>query len=358
MHFTVLTALQFPYAPDIMKHVLQVPMQMTLPALTPIQGQFERDMTAIINATMEPYYEATENSEYLVFENMDEEVRSGYQNDTLQCVQMPDGKIVASWDRRFTNHFEVVDGVVYERCWGPLHQNKRTKKAKKIKFLPNCPMRRLYKTMESYAEDYHGYYFHKGYQAYGYMTNPNGHYDWYQVGGRWRLEYLIHSDDPFFIHGESSWCNKDETKKAPQGYRWVTGARKSSICWAKMKELAVEEATATFKQLEQWFSTGIKPEGDRFFGTVTEAGIASWDGMLYEKDMTLEQYIAARGLAPDQRHLPSTYYILEDGEWVCADSYAKKDKGAEDSPSWSQIIADYYDSLPDDAVLVTIDCHV
>lgn len=79
--------------------------------------------------------------------------------------------------------------------------------------------------------------------------------------------------------------------------------------------------------------------------------------MLYEKGMTLEQYIAARGLAPDRRHLPSTNYILEDGEWMCSDSYAKKDKASEGSPSWEQVITGYYDALPDDAVLVTIDCH-
>lgn len=358
MHFAVLTALQFPFAADLTKNnLLHIPTPMTLHDLVRIQGEFERDMTSIIDTTMEPYYEATENPEYLVFEDMDKEVRSGYENGTLECVRMPDGKIVTTWSRRFTNCFTVEDGVIYERNWGPLRHNKRTKRAKQIQFLPKCPVRRLYKTMESYAEDYHGYHFHKGYQAYGYMTNPNGHYDWYQVGGRWKLEYLIHSDDPFFIHGESSWCNKDETKEAPQGYRWVSGARKSSICWAKMKELAVEEATATFQQLEQWFTTGVKPEGERFIGTVTEQGIAGWGGMLYEKDMTLQQYIAARGLAPGRRHLPSTYYILEDGEWKCADEYAKKETATEDALSWDQVIADYYDSLSDDAVLVTIDCH-
>lgn len=358
MHFTVLTALQFPYAADIMKNnILRIPTPITPDALARVQGQFERDMTAIIDATMEPYNEATDNSAYLVFQDMDEEVRSGYQNDKLDCARMPDGKILTLWDIPFSKHFTVEGGIVYERNWGPLHHKKRTKRAKQIKFMPNRPVKQLYKTMESYAEDYHGYQFHKGYQAYGYMTNPNGYYDWYQVGGRWELEYLIRSDDPFYILGESSWCNRSETKKAPQGYRWVSGARKSSICWDKMKEIAVEEATATFQQLEQWFISGVRPEGDSFIGTVTENGITGWGGMLYEKGMTLEQYIAARGLASDRRHLPSTYYILEDGEWMCSNSYMKRDKESEIRPSWDREIADYYDSLPDDAVLVTIDCH-
>lgn len=344
MHYSVLTDLQFPYGKDLAKNNSQSVM-ITSSAFSEFQDQFEKDMTTTIATMMEPYNECTENLAYLEFENMNEEVRSGYLDDRMGCVQMPNGKIVTIWDSEFCAHFMVKNGIVYERNWGPLKHDKRTKRAKKIK-LSNCPVRRIYNTMEAYAEDYHGYYFHKGYQAYGYMTNPNGYYDWYQVGGRWALWFLIHSDDPFYITGEKTWANP-ETKEAPEGYRWVTGARKSAICWDKMKELAINEATGRFYQLEQWYATGIKPEGDQLFGQVTDKGIMSMGGMLYKKDMTLEEYLTAHGLASNQRLLPSPSYILQNEDWIADDTIE----------SWDHVVANYCDSLPDDAVLVVIDVH-
>jgi len=41
-----------------------------------------------------------------------------------------------------------------------------------------------YPTIDDYAKDYHGY--EKNDEGkYGYWTNPNSHWDWWEVGGRW-----------------------------------------------------------------------------------------------------------------------------------------------------------------------------
>ena len=358
MHYTVLTAPDFPYADDVMKaNIHSTPPPITEAERNKLHDRFERDMNNLVDALMEPYDEATENPDYLVFEDRTEEVLSGYKTGTLDCARMPGGRIVATYDHIFYKRFTVEDGIVYQRGWGPLRHNKRTRRAKQIKYLPEYPVRKLYKSVDAYADALCGCAFSQEHQAYGYMTNPDGYYDWYQIGGRWPLQLLIRDDDPYYMLGEKSWAVGPEVKQAPQGYRWVTGARKSAIQWDMMKEIEVEQSTAIFHQLEQWFITGVQPEEKRFaFAQRNEKGIFSWDGTLYEAGMTLEQYLRARGLAPDQRMLPGTYYILRDGDWVCADAYEKENQ-AEGHGSWAQFIAEYLDTLPDNAVLLSIDCH-
>lgn len=40
-----------------------------------------------------------------------------------------------------------------------------------------------YSSLERYATEYHGYHEYDG--RYGYWSNPNAKWDWYQIGGRW-----------------------------------------------------------------------------------------------------------------------------------------------------------------------------
>ena len=57
--------------------------------------------------------------------------------------------------------------------------------------LVNYPLKKLYKTLGEYAEQYHGYVYNEEEQGYGYYSNPNAFYDWYVIGGRWPRVFLV-----------------------------------------------------------------------------------------------------------------------------------------------------------------------
>lgn len=338
MHFSVLTHLDFPS---------EHKENMT-------QSRFESAMTVEIEDRMAPFDENTENPDYLEFQDMDDEVRKDYQEKTLTAVRLPNGSIIPTFWSQFSRHYCVENGLVFQKNWGRLRHSKRTKKARRMCVLPDYPVSKLCKRLDEFAQNFYGYTFDAEYLAYGYRYNPDSFYDWFQVGGRWPLRFLIPDNDPFYILGEKSWASEKGEKKAPDGYRWVTGARKSSIQWELMKLLAVDAATAMFHELEQWYLTGVAPDDEQFWGHVTDKGIEYFGELIYEKGLTLEQYLKDRNLTPEQRLIPSAYYILDDGSVECCDQHS--DNG-EDGDSWDQYVADYLDSLPNDAVIVTLDCH-
>lgn len=352
MHYSVLAHLDFP---QVDKASMLHPQS---PFYFMAHEKFEHDMMAAIDTMVAPFDENTEEPEHLEFQDMSGSVRKDYEEKTLDMICLLDGSVVQTHDPRFYQQFTLEDGMVYQKNWGPLHHKKRTKKAKKMRVILNAPVCKVYHTMGAFAEDYYGYSFHETEQAYGYFSNPKGYYDWYQVGGRWPLRLLIPFGDPFYILGEKSWAVEKDEKKAPDGYRWVTGARKSAIQWDLMKSLAVEKATESFYKLEQWFITGIKPEGWDICATVTEEGIVDWGELVYKKDITLEQFLQERGLSPEQSFLLGAYYVIDDGEWNCSDEYPDKSESGDEDGTWRQYLEDHLEDLEDDAVIVTLDCHI
>jgi len=51
------------------------------------------------------------------------------------------------------------------------------------------PVNQVYKTIDAYAKDYHGYQKKNG--KYGYMSNENAKWDWYELGGRWTGYFIL-----------------------------------------------------------------------------------------------------------------------------------------------------------------------
>lgn len=351
MHFSVLTHLQ----------TLQKSDMKTSPAdqhdFAEVHDWFETAMMQQIEDMMKPYDENTSNPTHLEFVDMSESVLKDYHEKGQDVVRLPNGSIHLIFERWFHDNYIVENGLVLQRKWGQLHHPKRTKKAKQMQVIENYPFDRLYPSLDRFAEDWYGYHYHEAAQAYGYYSNPNGHYDWYQVGGRWPDRLLIAADDPFYVPGEKTWAATDEEKKAPDGYRWVTGARKSAIQWELMKSLAADKATKLFHQLEQWFTTGTKPtELDDGF-RLMENNIAYWGDLVRRKDTTLEQFLLERGLAPEQRFLLGAFYIINDGIWACQDDYSDESNRGSDILPWSQYMEQYLDGLSDDAFIVTLDIH-
>ena len=320
-------------------------------------GEADYSLEGYIGSQLDPFCEGTEDPDYLEFHDKTEEIARGYNSDTLDCVKMPGGKIVSLYNHHASG-FAIKDGMVFQESAGPLKHNKRTKKAKKMLALTEYPMNKLYPTIERYAEDYCGYYYDEDHKAYGYHTNPNAFWDWYQIGGRWPFMFLVKTTCPDAIRGGYSWATEGDSREAPEGYKWVAGARKSDIAWDAMKTLRIEASIPRFKLLEEAFKTGILP--DEPLLTITEDGIASWGEMIYKKDETLENYLERNELGPDCKYPVSAYSFLSDGEYCSRGDMGWWGISKNDKPemAWQEETQTFIDEIDDDDFIVTIDCHI
>lgn len=109
---------------------------------------FGRAVVESVWDCLEPYCECTENPKYLEFEDMTDEITQTYNFGTEDYVRMRNGSLVSTCSCGFNSKFAIKDGLVYEKDWGPLKSLKRTKLAKKIKFLKDYPLSKIYKTYE------------------------------------------------------------------------------------------------------------------------------------------------------------------------------------------------------------------
>lgn len=331
-------------------------LKFVLKRLNGMGSTFEREAAHTIVELMEPFCEGTEDPRYLEFEDKTQDINDEYATGTIDCIRLPEGKILPYYHRTLSDLI-IREGKVYQRNSGPLKHEKRTRKAKKMLALPRYPMKKLYKSKTEYTEYHCGYDFYNEYGAYGYLYNPNAFWDWYSIGGRWPFQFLV-KETAEHIVGERSWCNEDSQRMAPAGYIWVCGARKKDIEWDVMKAWHIQSAKKSYTLFTESFATGKCPEGSHWH--ITEDGISSFFDPLYFKGETEEEYLQRNDLAPSQRMLPGAYSFLRNGEWI-----SKGDMGwwgistnEKEHESWLKMMADYIDSIPEDDVIVGIDCHI
>lgn len=120
-------------------------------------NEFERAVEAEIDEKLRPFPEQTEDPEYLEFTDMTEECHTRYEKDTVTAVRFSNGRIVSEYDNNFYKRFVIRDGLVYEKNWGQLKHEKRSKAAKSITVLPDYPVKKLYKDLDAFATENLGY---------------------------------------------------------------------------------------------------------------------------------------------------------------------------------------------------------
>ena len=116
---------------------------MRIEGLTNIANAFARELLPVIRNIMESFNCCTEDKRFLEFEDRTAEYLADY-NKHITGVRLPDGRIVEENSRSLWGRFIVKDGLVYQKEWGPLHHPKRSKRAKKMKVLPDYPRRKMY----------------------------------------------------------------------------------------------------------------------------------------------------------------------------------------------------------------------
>lgn len=155
-----------------------------------LRTTFSRTVQEAVIDQMAPYSAVTEDPEYLEFWDQTEMVMEEYQG-TNDCLKLSQGKIVTV--HGYPNHgrFVIRDGKVFETNVGYFHHEKRTKRAKRIKALPDYPVKKRYPNLKEFAENTLCLVFNEDEQAYGYYYNPNAMWDGYSIGGRWPYMFLV-----------------------------------------------------------------------------------------------------------------------------------------------------------------------
>lgn len=379
MHFLTLVPVTVPaQEPDPIKDVL---VQATLMELRKKSESDPKDFMAKIFASeltgkvtpfgravfdavyekMDPYAVETDHPACREFVDCTDEIREEYRTGTTDCVRLADGTVVERFDPRFRNRFSVKDGRIVQNDFGPLHHKKRSKKAKKMTWLPNYPKKKLYRSERELAETYYGYDYLPEEDAYGYYSNTAAFYDWHAIGGRWPHLFLVPEDCTEYTFGDYE--GTEEETKGPEGYRWVAAARKKDIAWDVMAKLAQQRQTGAYSLLKTAYETRELPE--KSFLSFTENGIQGILKTLYLDGESLETFLNRNGCCADSKYqFTPGGYLAEGGyedsgfSFRCPKNVQEAEQEAKSTRDWALELDAFIDALDDDAVLVGVDCHI
>lgn len=322
---------------------------------------FGRAVFDAVYEKMDPYAVETEHPACQEFVDCTEEIREEYRTGTVDCVRLADGTVVERFDPRFRNRFAVQDGKIVQKDFGPLHHKKRSKKAKKMTWLPNYPMKKLYRSERELAEKYYGYEYLPEEDAYGYYSNLAAFYDWHTIGGRWPHVFLVPEDCPEYTFGDYE--GTEEETKGPEGYRWVAAARKKDIAWDAMTELSNNGQEAAYYCLKKMFETKELPEKSML--SFTENGIHGILKTLYIDGESLETFRNRNGFPADSAHqFTPGGYLAEDGYHDSGHMFnvpkdlSEAESEAATTHAWALELDEFIDGLDDETVLVGVDCHI
>ena len=282
-----------------------------------------------VSILMEPYYNDTDIMEYLEFEDRTEELKKDYKEGSVNLITLPNGTVITDDSFEFMRKYELVDGKVYQKRWGQLHDRKQTKKCRKMKVRQNVPFTDIYPTISEFVEDQNSWMVYlEEKDAYGFYYNPNAFYDWYSIGGRWPDMFLVKDDClEYGIPGWSIYEGRIKTE-APEGYRWTCAARKKDIEWQVMFEWKVKKSEEKYEEFKEPFES--KEE--------------------YRK----------RTLCVSSKYPINIYAFLWEGEWIQTENfvYDQENSRFEKNETWFEDMERFFDGLEDDTVLVSVDCHM
>ena len=331
---------------DLAKDIMA---ELTLCTLMGRTTNFARQLVSAVEEVMTPY--STEPpEEYMEFADMTEELKADYAK-SVDCLKLPNGKIVECGSYPYFSKYSIVDGKVSQNKVGSLHHTRRTKQSRKIQYLPNCPRQKLYKTFEKYAEDYRGYKYNEEEKGYGFYCNPNAMWDWYQIGGRWPVTFLVKADCTEYSFGERSWGNYSKKYPAPEGYMCVSAARKKDICWDVMRSWYIAQDTERYNKLKEAFRSGKLPDG--YYAEIRKNGIFGYGKCLYVAGETLKKYLPRVGMPKSWKYTIDVTDIVDTDKWISEFDIS----AGKESRRWHKQIDSYIDDLDGEVVLVSVDYH-
>lgn len=179
-------------------------------------------------------------------------------------------------------------------------------------------------------------------------TNPNATWDWWVVGGRWSNSFLLKSGKRADI------CTKD------------------SLDLAKMQDIAVEEASATYdkfhhlsngRRIIDWVTIRDSHENiDDARAEYREQEVLKdvkadeefcWLDNFSKFYVTKDEYLKTA-----KESALSTYSIVYNGKWISKGEMGWFGMSSNETDNWQTTFNDIYNSLPSNTILVMVDCHI
>lgn len=182
--------------------------------------------------------------------------------------------------------------------------------------------------------------------------NPNSKWDWYEIGGRWNKILLVKEEVKDIEEGTPSWGNLDSiNKKAPEEFKWVTGAKIKDIEFEK----AIEFNNTYNKSIRFWelYVEGQEPQNEE------EKEMIKWE--IYKKEYYIERYETKENYAKINS-IFTTWALLDEKGW-----HEKGEMGwfamANDTKDSELLFIEKFTETiqkPEnqDKYLVIVDCHI
>lgn len=373
MHFRALAVLRIPHVEEDLEETNKVKEKLTALERTEEYGQkdilrrhfiqklmgqlssFARVVLHEAEDLMYPY--GSESKDCYEFFDQKSDVVSSYEHQSCDCVRLPGGRIVPLHDYSIRESFIIQKGLVFQKTAGHLQHPMRTHKAKKMKAFPKYPFRKLYKTLHEYATDYCNYDYDEATGGYGYYLNPNAMWDFYRIGGRWPITFLVKDTCAEYSLGERTWGSEETEFPCPNGYMWVSAARKKDIEWSVMKEWYQQQAKKRFLELESMFVSGLTyPDRDLH---VKDGCVYRFQKLVYKIGEPEEDYLA-RCSVPNELKYPVSFCDLIDSNGWLAQKHAWQSPEEEKqlAQEWEKTVQQHIEDLDGEAVLVSIDYHM
>lgn len=200
-------------------------------------------------------------------------------------------------------------------------------------------------------------------------TNPNYHWDWHELGGRWTGFFKLKDG-----------CNGQVgkpglmTDPAPAGfidaalksaidfdYKIAEAQRQAEAAWAKIERYAhFAKQTLTWSQCREKFNDDIEKAREFYHAqSLVDAVKTAFNNDFWvEPDefiCTKDEYIERKKLSAN-----TTFAIVKDGQW-----FERGEMGwwgtvsnGKDKTEWGRELKALIDSLSDDTLLSVYDCHI
>lgn len=200
----------------------------------------------LVAKMLEPYNEQTKDKQYLKFVDEEDEMRAEFATGARSMVRTPDGDLLEPWNERFR-----VRGI---GIGSDTHRVPDDCQRVEI------PFKEFYADFHAFAEDYHG---HDGPDEetgrYGHWRNPQGYWDWWQIGGRWTGFYPVASTSLVALGS-----NIHDDRSAPWAMERAAAAGRSDIVRVRNLDMDTiaretrERAEAFWVDWQAWLAGTFK----------------------------------------------------------------------------------------------------